>query len=376
MTLIPDQQLEDASTAGDRHTVDSPRVAIVGKRRTRGSLNRRVLMGLLFVTWLLQLNVALLEPPADRNTNSLLFIWVGTLSALTLLVQRLRRHRLNDPRTRRRIAAASERATSADDRRPVLYLRPFEMDAVVAELEAPETGPFGTLFGNPNPRTAEQNLQLALALVGPVDAIGNPSDRGPDGSVVTLPPPGIRKHYVDHPDWRSEVLSRIAEAQLVALMPGEDFSPGKGFMWELEQIKRVAEPERVVFFIPHGERYYANFRQATAPLLRNLPEYPRTRLRTRNTRGTLVPGMIQAVLYFDDSWKPVLAPLTEARRMAPRFAVIYALKPVLDRTGVSWRPRFYRLLGRQLALGIAILVAIWPGVLLFTAAFNAAFPGT
>jgi len=41
--------------------------------------------------------VALLEPPGDRNTNSLLFVWVGTLSALTLLVQRLRRHRLNDP---------------------------------------------------------------------------------------------------------------------------------------------------------------------------------------------------------------------------------------------------------------------------------------
>jgi hypothetical protein len=321
----------------------------------------------LFVTGLLQLDVALLTPPADRTSTSLLFVWVATLSGPSLLVQRFRRSRLNDAGTRARMAAA----LSADDRRPLLYLRPFEMDATIAELESPDAGPFGRFFGNPNPRTVEQNLQIALSMLGPVDAIGNPTDLGPHGTVLTLPPPGVRKFYVDHPDWQKEVLSRIGEAQLIALVPGDDFHPDKGFMWELRQIKRLAAPDRVVFFIPHGERYYTKFKQATASLLPDLPAYPRKTIGNRMTR---LPGLIQAVLYFDDGWKPVLVPLTGTKRVAPRLAIISALRPVFDRSGVNWHPRLRRFVGRQFALVPAALLAVWPGVLLFTAVFNATFP--
>ena len=79
------------------------------------------------------------------------------------------------------------------------------------------------------------------------------------------------------------------------------------------------------------------------------------------------------MLYFDEDWTPRLVPLHNTSYLAPRFVLTPALRPVLARTGVAWRRRYARQLLWRLAGGLAVIAAVWPGVLLFTAVFTALF---
>jgi hypothetical protein len=105
-----------------------------------------------------------------------------------------------------------------DGRPPVLYLRPFAIDAELSQV--PGNHP------DLSARTEEEQMIAVLGEPGPVVAIGEPGER--------LPQLGASRTYVIHESWQDAVRVQIEKARLVVLAPGT--SPG--VMWELRSASR------------------------------------------------------------------------------------------------------------------------------------------
>lgn len=148
-----------------------------------------------------------------------------------------------------------------------LYLRPFELDArsFVQLMVGASTGVvvyMGLLKGLWWPLTfvpllininKEQNFQDVFTSIGKFIAFGKPNE--------WLQPIGASRVYVQD-DWERDVKYFMSLARVVMIRPGKS----KSIRWEIEQLRDLVPPERIVFYLKfrgrkkRKERAYQSFR--------------------------------------------------------------------------------------------------------------------
>jgi tetratricopeptide (TPR) repeat protein len=127
------------------------------------------------------------------------------------------------------------------DRRPILFLRPFALDAL-------PVSPFGDQwydFLNPyswlDKRTFEEHLSSTFEDLGPVIAIGRPGEE-----VALL---GAAREYADDATWQDLVLDRAAASQFVIMEVDET----PGMVWEIDHVSKNFGLQRILIVLPPGE---------------------------------------------------------------------------------------------------------------------------
>jgi len=134
-----------------------------------------------------------------------------------------------------RAKSASDELASAGARRPILYLRSFEIDEDTSRPSILEF--FGILLATSTP---EQKLAQQLSRVGPVIAIGRPGE--------ALPPLGAARFYVTDELWKQKVADVAAASRLVVWTSGVS----EGLRWEISYLLRSLPTERLVLWAhPH-----------------------------------------------------------------------------------------------------------------------------
>jgi hypothetical protein len=211
----------------------------------------------------------------------------------------------------------------------VVYLRSFGED-----LKGQQGVTTGIAYGATGLITEEEQLVESLSSVGPVIAVGEPNER--------LPALGAARLHFEQEEWRRGVLALLHEASLIVIRPGP-FSPG--VRWEIQQVLKRAEPERLVLIVDGapGKRQDSDLAEFAARFNSLLPRpLPATYGRAKLYRL----GTIRAFVCFGDDWIPTLLPVTVGlvpflrravrRRLAPYYKE--ALRPVLTRLGCPPAP--------------------------------------
>jgi hypothetical protein len=148
-------------------------------------------------------------------------------------------------------ARRGEQSLRTDRRKPFLYLRSFVEDRSWLGDEGLLMRLL-LLFRGGWYQNYERRLVLALGDVGPVVAIGKPSEK--------LPPFGAARIYIRNAlDWQRVVSDLVGAARAVFLRIGQT----PGFRWEVEHIVAKCEPRKIVFCLPprDRERMYAYLRE-------------------------------------------------------------------------------------------------------------------
>jgi hypothetical protein len=219
-------------------------------------------------------------------------------------------------RGRRMRASGAERVLAEDQRAPIVYLRPFGVDR--AELIPGWTSPVRVSPLGGVVKTYEERLARTLRSVGPLVAIGDPTE--------SLPVLGASRLYASDEEWQQRVGELTSRAGAVILHTGE----GDGLAWEVHHVIRLDSPGRLILSLPlSGARgrparqdRYDGFRRRFADAFpRSLPESI---------------GHSQ-FLYFDADWTPRLlgergvalpggesAPAQALRRLAKEFKITWA----------------------------------------------------
>jgi hypothetical protein len=165
-----------------------------------------------------------------------------------------------------------------DPRPPVLYLRDFSVDDLLADNAS---HPF---------RTDEEQIARACRRIGPFLAIGKPGER--------LPRVGAVKAYLPDSGWQQAVVELIKGAGFVLVGAGMTAS----LMWEVEQVVDLAPPERIMVLIPFDEDAYEVFRVFAEEYFgRTLPAWEDGKRRRKFG--------IRAVIFFEADWTPCLVRL-------------------------------------------------------------------
>jgi hypothetical protein len=196
-----------------------------------------------------------------------------------------------------------------------LYLRSFELDArsFVQLMTGASTGVLvylGLLKGLWWPLTfvpliininKEQNFQDVFASLGEFIAFGKPHE--------WLQPIGASRIYAQD-NWEREVRYFMSLARVVIIRPGE----GKSIRWEIEQLRGLVSPERIVFYLQfrgwnkRRERSYQSF-------CSHLQSHFPTKLPKHLGRARF--------LIFDRSWKPHF--VEEANRPSQLLCQLFSL---------------------------------------------------
>jgi hypothetical protein len=182
-----------------------------------------------------------------------------------------------------RARSAERELEKNKSRRPVLYLRSFEMDAIVARKSWLEK-----YLGIIPIATPEQAVTKALRRnCGPVIAIGRPSER--------LPALGAARFYVSDELWQQKVIDVMRVAELVLLTTGR----GRGLEWELGFLLKSLPPEKIAIWAhPHLLPISPAEREIEWQVF-------------QNSLGHLFPRRLPDVLgearffYFKDGYEPV-----------------------------------------------------------------------
>lgn len=280
--------------------------------------------------------VVALAITADRLGGGALY-FVGLVAA-HLICQPVGRHAVVRCWVgfKRNTSADGWSALRADPRRPVLYLRSFLVDDLLARTGETAMDYF---------RTEEERLARAFARIGPLVAIGRPGE--------PLPPAGASRVYVGD-DWRETVRELLDRSQLVLIGAGR----GEGLRWELDQVRATVDPRRVVVLLPFGNWEYDNFRSDVADLFPHpLPDLAPLPDADDHT--------VRAALHFREDWTAEPVRLSTDRATSLEMALLQQLAPVfahLDDTRAPTRLQRQRDL-RWLALSLAGLVlllsAVW-----------------
>jgi hypothetical protein len=112
-----------------------------------------------------------------------------------------------------------------DQRAPVLYLRSFKDDEIMAKGPKPDL-------------SEEEILARALAEIGPCIAIGKPGEK--------LPPLGMSRLYLTEGDWQPRVLDLMKKAGLVVMRAGST----EGLWEELKIAAQNIDPRKLVILLP------------------------------------------------------------------------------------------------------------------------------
>jgi hypothetical protein len=193
-------------------------------------------------------------------------------------------------RGRRHLQASADELRASDPRPPVLYLRSFEADDVMAASKG---------LGD----SAEEALVAALTVIGPVVALGEPGEK--------LPPLGAARAYTANDRWQLHISDWAAEASQVVLLAGHTAS----FWWEVRHLAAVRALNKAVFLLPGGNAY-ATFRD------RFMREVPGVNL-PAGLPGTDQLFAIAGILRFHGNtpWLQPVAPgaMTKTRWMSMLF---------------------------------------------------------
>ena len=199
-------------------------------------LEASVLLWLLDLPGTMRNNVDKHQHSLSQQTMFLCFVAVLCIApfafwALFALSRKLRRY------ARRRAQLSMNEASRVDSRRPVLFLRSFGDDQVsLAGARIPRMLRFfdpGAVAG-----TLEELVVREFTYLGPVVAIGNPSDG--------LPPLGAARQYCRGEDWREVVGSLMDNASLIIA----GVARSEGLAWEIAELRRKGHLLKTIFFLP------------------------------------------------------------------------------------------------------------------------------
>jgi TM2 domain-containing membrane protein YozV len=234
-----------------------------------------------------------------------------------------------------RIAAAPtvQDELARDPRAPVLYLRSFKHDPTAGRVEYLDN------------HSDEEQLSAVLRRIGPVVAVGDPSERR-----VSL---GASRIYLSDDEWQDWVESQMAAAALVIFRASDT----DAFLWEVATAANQLPPEKTAFLLPRDPLLYQAFRQKfTEQLERPLPAGLPPITRSKAVEAPIPPD-IWGLMYFTPAGQPVFRSWMSAEKLytfagfvgwlgitAGRQAArtkqsgyAYLLRPVLRRTGASTR---------------------------------------
>lgn len=128
-------------------------------------------------------------------------------------------------------------ALAMDRRPPVLFLRSFTDDQVsLASARVPRY--LRVMDPGITRHRFEELLIFGFGNVGPVIAIGNPSDG--------RPPIGASRQYFGAGDWQGQVLQHMSRARAIVV----SLSYTEGLAWELDQIRERGYLPKVLFIVP------------------------------------------------------------------------------------------------------------------------------
>jgi hypothetical protein len=130
-------------------------------------------------------------------------------------------------RARRYARASAAELRLRDGRAPILFLRSFRDDQI-----AFRSWLRGTKL------TLDEDLADALAIHGPVVAIGRPGE--------TLPPLGSARDYVPDSDWQNHATGLILDAQTIVAVLGAT----AGIRWEFETVARLNAVSKLLLVVP------------------------------------------------------------------------------------------------------------------------------
>jgi hypothetical protein len=208
---------------------------------------------------------------------------------------------------------------TGDDRKPVLFLRPFDDDlatslqptGLLAEVTGLRMGCLSGLYGTVDLVTqvmfnnypirlarmffdygadsSEESLVRFFESYGPVRAIGKPGD--------TLAVPGAARMELADDQWQQAILAELRKARAVVLQPGST----KGVHWEFEQIRALVEPGQLLLCLVSFWRNPQGYEEMSRVVRETLKlELPR-----------VVPFLDRpAFVYFDNDWAPRLQELS------------------------------------------------------------------
>lgn len=132
-----------------------------------------------------------------------------------------------------------ERVRAVDKRKPVLLLRSFRDD----QLLAPERRRYGPFVVN-SVRRFEQQIADSFQEVGPLIAIGEPGER--------LPQLGAARSYLADDKWQAAVLGWIEEAMMIVMIAGTT----EWIRWELHRIlEKGRDPHLIILLPPDRSRF-------------------------------------------------------------------------------------------------------------------------
>jgi hypothetical protein len=142
--------------------------------------------------------------------------------------------------------SAEKELERSSSRRPILYLRSFQLDDQIGKPTWMER-----LVGTIPLQTAEQKVTKVLRKYGPVIAIGRPAER--------LPSLGAARFYVSHELWQTKVAEIARESRFVVWATGGT----EGLIWEISHLIENVPPENIIIWAhPHLLRLDAQGREA------------------------------------------------------------------------------------------------------------------
>jgi hypothetical protein len=186
-------------------------------------------------TMILSIGCPLAWEVSDQNPVAGFVIGIITLILCGWLIARKRRANLPNA------AAVVLKARKF----PILYLRPFNLDREPSPwyFALSQAGLLGAWTARSFLATPEARLirSLSRQLRCPVVAVANPNSlKGHQGAL---------RVWISHESWQEKVREFIRNAPIVLLAVGET----EGSMWELEEVIRSLDPQRLALLVQRGD---------------------------------------------------------------------------------------------------------------------------
>jgi TM2 domain-containing membrane protein YozV len=288
-------------------------------------------------------------------------VWVvaAALLALLLFIAVMQVFR----RSQRWDALTADEALRRDPRAPVVYLRAFTDDGLMAVRGHHwQDRVFGKAAGTLTLTSPEQELAFILQRVGPVVAIGKPGER--------LPELGAARLYASHDSWQQTVLDMLDRSELVLMRLGS--SPG--VLWELDRVLALTPRSKsIVLLLGSAPEQRAGLAQIEERIGRPIPvpELPAYRFRRLLAMLSADPHKTIGVLVgFDAHGQPLVesvpgitygpSDLARTLMFRPYAAPLRATcRRLFTRMGIEWHDAPNRLVAVALAFLLGGLGGHW-----------------
>jgi hypothetical protein len=193
-----------------------------------------------------------------------------------------------------------------DPRPPILYLRPFSEEGAVSQVSPnainrgfAEKGTWRSIalvfrFLD----TYEQYIGYAFRKIGPLVAIGNPTDG--------LPHLGAYRIYVGQEgDWQQMVSILARKASYVLLQIGSS----DGLMWEVQHIVNHVRPEQLILCLPNQKLKISRLSGPKKREQRRQQIFKEFQLKTQEFFPKPLPENVGRAMfiYFDQNWNTKLS---------------------------------------------------------------------